>query len=310
MIERLKALRDPGTGEKFGKEVTRIINADGSFNVIKEGVRYSFKDAYQTMISMPFWKFFLIIFTGYFLMNALFAVIYCVIGIEHLSGTSGGGAQNDFWHALFFSTQTFTTVGYGAIAPTGFATSLVASVEALVGLLSFSVATGLLYGRFAKPSTRFRFSENVVISPYGDGGKALMFRVANERSNLVMNLDAKVMLAVLNENPDGSRTRKYYQLELETDRIIFFPLNWTIVHPLTESSPLSELSKEELEKLDAEILIQIQGYDETFAHDVHVRYSYTWKEFVWGAKFTPAYNVNEDGTVVMHLDKLNKFDKV
>jgi len=65
-----------------------------------------------------------------------------------------------------------------------------------------------------------------------------------------------------------------------------------------------------LEKLDAEILIQIQGYDETFAHDVHVRYSYTWKEFVWDAKFAPAYNVGDDSTVVMHLDKLNKFDKI
>lgn len=301
-------VKDPGTGEKLGDKAGRVINADGSFNVVKEGVRFSIKDAYQYLVTMKAWQFFLLILSGYFAMNTVFAFGYLIIGIDALSGIEPNGFLEDFWAAYFFSTQTFTTVGYGAISPNGVAASMLASIEAMVGLLSFSVATGLVYGRFAKPSTRFRFSENAIIAPYGEGGKALMFRCANERPNLIMHLKANVMLSLLNEQNDF-KTRNYYQLELETDSIIFFPLNWTIVHPLTEDSPLANLSADDLERLGAEILVQIKGYDETFAHDVHVRNSYTWKEFVWDASFVPAYQV-DDGTVVLKVDKLSEYDKL
>lgn len=308
-MARFKSVGDPGTGEKLGENVSRVINADGSFNVLKHGASFSLKDAYQELISMKAWKFFVIIFSGYFAMNAAFAVGYMIIGVDALSGIESQSVLQDFWAAFFFSTQTFTTVGYGAISPTGVAASMLASVEAMFGLLSFSVATGLVYGRFARPSTRFRFSEKAIIAPYQDG-KALMFRLANERSNLVMHLKASVLLSLLNENENGSRTRKYYQLELETDNIIFFPLNWTIVHPLTENSPLHDMKEEDLKLLSAEILVQVQGYDETFAHDVHVRNSYTWDEIEWNARFVPAYHVNENGNVVMDLNKIDEFDRV
>ncbi len=304
-----KSVKDPGTGEKLGENVSRVINADGSFNVLKMGARFSLKDTYQYMVSVSIFHFFLIILGGYFLMNAVFACGYVLIGVDALSGVTSQGLFHDFWTAFFFSTQTFTTVGYGAIAPKGMAASLLASVEALFGLLSFSVATGLVYGRFARPSTRFRFSEKAIIAPYKDG-KALMFRLANERSNLVMHLKANVLLSMLNVQENGARTRKYFQLELETDNIIFFPLNWTIVHPLTENSPLYGLSEPDLKTSSAEILVQVQGYDETFAQTVHVRNSYTWNEVTWNAAFVPAYHVNDEGTVVMDLEKIGVYEKL
>lgn len=304
-----RSVKDPGTGEKLGGKASRVINNDGSFNVVKEGVSFSLKDAYQHLVTMKAWQFFLLILSGYFFMNAVFAIGYLIIGVENLSGIESNGFLEDFWTAYFFSTQTFTTVGYGAISPNGVAASMLASIEAMVGLLCFSVATGLVYGRFAKPSTRFRFSDEAIIAPYGDGGKALMFRLANERSNLVMHLKANVMLSLLNDDGNGSRTRKYYQLDLEIDSIIFFPLNWTIVHPITENSPFANLSKKDLKQLGAEILVQIKGYDETFAHDVHVRNSYTWNEIVWDASFKPAYHVDDDGKVILRVDELSSYEK-
>lgn len=304
-----RAIKDPGTGEKLGEKVSRVINADGSFNVLKKGARFSLKDTYQYMVSVNITYFFLLILLGYFAMNAVFAIGYVLIGVEALSGVRSLGFLTDFWTAFFFSTQTFTTVGYGAIAPSGMAASMLASIEALFGLLSFSVATGLVYGRFARPSTRFRFSQKAIIAPY-KGGKALMFRLANERSNLVMHLKANVLLSMLNVQANGARTRKYFQLDLETDTIIFFPLNWTIVHPLTENSPLYGVSEEDLKRLSAEILVQVQGYDETFAQTVHVRNSYTWDEITWDASFVPAYHVNDEGTVVMDLDKIGTYEKL
>jgi inward rectifier potassium channel len=56
------------------------------------------------------------------------------------------------WTGLFFSAQTFTTVGYGHISPVGFLTSALSAAEALIGLLSFAIATGLFFGRFSRPT--------------------------------------------------------------------------------------------------------------------------------------------------------------
>lgn len=143
---------------------------------------------------------------GYAVANLFFALAYCLIGVNHLSGITPRGMPHDLLPALFFSAQTLTTVGYGAMAPSGIAASFLAAFEAFVGLFGFSVFTGLLYGRFSRPSAHFRFSDNALVAPY-EGGTALMFRVAKERPNLVMNLNANVMLMLVEDNDSGGKTR-------------------------------------------------------------------------------------------------------
>ena len=301
--------RDPGTGAKTLDGASRVINHDGTFNVQKVGAAFNPSDVYHWLLSLSWGWFFALIVGGYAVTNLLFALAYCLVGVHHLSGITPQGMPHDLLPALFFSAQTLTTVGYGAMAPSGTMASLLAAFEAFIGLFGFSVFTGLLYGRFSRPTAHFRFSENALVAPY-EGGMALMFRVANERPNLVMNLSANVMLMLVEDNDKGGKSRQYYQLTLETDNIHFFPMNWTVVHPITTDSPLNGMSASELGQLKAEVMIQIRGYDETFAQDVSVRKSYTCDEVKWNARFAPAYHVAPNGKVVFDLGKLNDHEAV
>jgi inward rectifier potassium channel len=81
------------------------------------------------------------------MLNMLFATIYVFIGVEYIS-VAPKTFLVDFVNAFFFSSQTVTTLGYGAMAPTSLLSGIVSSCEALIGLMSFSFITGLLYGRF------------------------------------------------------------------------------------------------------------------------------------------------------------------
>jgi inward rectifier potassium channel len=173
---------DPGLGEKFGGKTKRIINPDGSFNVKKQHSGFNPRDIYHFLVNLSWIQFFLLIFTGYFIVNLVFGTIYCLIGVENIRNAVDKTPVQSFLNAYFFSVQTFTTVGYGGLVPTGFPANFIASIEAMIGLLGFAVATGLLYGRFSRPSARILFSRNVVVAPYR-GKTAFMFRLANQRNN-------------------------------------------------------------------------------------------------------------------------------
>lgn len=303
-----KEEKDPGIGINYKKQTKRVINQDGSFNVVRKGGVYPFEDLYQYMVNMSWIKLVGLIFAFYFLVNGVFASIYMLIGAEGLSNSPDSNLIDQFFHTFFFSVQTFTTVGYGAISPEGWGASMVASVEAMLGLISFAFATGLLYGRFSRPNAKFVFSEKMVIAPYKEGN-ALMFRVANKRSNVLMELEVSVMISVLDHQSDGF-SRKYYKLNLERDFLHFLPLSWTIVHPIDESSPFYNKSEEELKKFSFEILIVVKCFDDTFSNVVHRRFSYTSDDdLVIGAKFQRPYQVDENGDIVLDMDCLNTHHK-
>ena len=301
--------RDLGFGINSKRKTKRVINPDGSFNVIKEGNKFSYRDTYQALILMPWFRFMNLVLLSLVLINLIFTAIYMLIGLEYIQGITPDGPYNGFFQALYFSFQTFTTVGYGHLSPTGHLVSLIAALESMTGLVCFAVVTGLIYGRFSRPSTRLMYSENIIISPYKGGGKALMFRIANRRMSMLLELEAKVNLQIT-ELKDGNYVRSYYRLKLELDKIMFFPLNWTLVHVIDEESPFYNMTEQEFLSKDAEVLILIKGFDDTFGQEVHSRYSYTEEDFVWDVKFKLPYETIESGDVVFHMDRLNEYEKV
>jgi inward rectifier potassium channel len=294
---------DPGLTQQYTGVLKRAINRNGQFNVRRTGQVWRDWHPYLFMISTPWPLFFLLVMAAFLVINSLFALAYWVVGVDNLKNAEAATSAMTFLNAFFFSAHTLTTVGYGNMWPVGLAANSVAVVESVVGVLGFAIATGLMFGRFSRPSARFGFSKSLLVSPYM-GGTSLQFRVVNRRSNNIIDLDARVLLMLV-EVSDGKPQRRYQLLTLERQSVLFFPLTWTVVHPIVEGSPLWGKTAEELEQKQAEVLIMMKGHDESFGQSVHARFSYRYDEIVWGARFATAFEVEDNGDLRIEVDKVS-----
>ena len=307
----VKSDDNTGFGTNPGSYGGRFVNKDGTGNIEKRGLGFLSRISwYHTMIDLPSWKFLGVLFLFYIGVNFLFACLYYGIGIEYLDGIESTGSEwIKFGKAYFFSAQTFTTVGYGHISPNGFFTSLLAATEALIGLLSFAIATGLFFGRFSKPTAFIKFSHHAVIAPYRDG-RALMLRMTPFKNTNFTDAEAKITLGMIVEE-NGKMVNKFYSLALEMDKINSLSLSWTLVHPINENSPLFHFSKQDFQATEGEILVYVKTFDDMFSTTVAARTSYLFTEFIYGAKFDLMYSENEANTkTILHLDKLDAYSMV
>ena len=302
-------LRDLGFGAVVSRESQqRLLNRDGSFNVERKGLTiWSSFSLYHALLTMPWWEFFAVAAGWYLLANAGFALAYLACGPNALGSEAAGLGNHTFLRAFFFSVQTLSTIGYGHIVPLGVAANAVVTLEALVGLLGFAIITGLLFARLSRPTAKLLFSQYALIAPYR-GITAFEFRVANSRSNELIEVSAKVLLSRF-EDADGIRTRRYYGLALERDRVTFLPLTWTVVHPIDENSPLWGATPESLREDQSEFLVLLSGFDETFSATVHQRTSFVPDELLWGGKFANAFQVISSDGNKLAFD-MRCFDKI
>ena len=307
---KAKAIINSGYGTSNSSYGGRFINKDGMPNIQKKGLNFLEGISwFHTLLQMSISHFFTIILLFYVLINLLFAFIYLAIGVEHLGGMNASTMLEKFGEAYFFSAQTFTTVGYGRINPTGFITSAVAAIEALVGLLSFAIATGLFYGRFSKPQAFLRFSENAILAPFKDG-LAIMLRVVPYKNINLTDVEAKLSVALMLEE-NGKVANKFFLLDLEYSQVNSLTLSWTIVHPILEASPFYKFSIDDFKNIEGEMLVFVKGFDDMFSNTVVARTSYTLSEIVLGAKFEPMYYRSEDNNkTTLDIGKLNNFDKI
>ena len=298
--------KDLGFGSRVSQETTtRFLNPDGSFNVTKTGLPFFRSlNLYHALLTISWPTFYAIAISAYFLTNVLFAWGYMACGPDSLAGAGGTTMGERFLECFFFSVQTLGTIGYGHISPHTTPANVLVAVESIAGLMGLAVVTGLVFSRFAHPHAKIIFSRNAVVAPY-HGITALEFRIANARTNQLIDVHATVLLSRM-ELEHGVRKRKFHQLDLERTQVMFFPLHWVIVHPITESSPLSGVTREEFLESDAEILILLTGFDETFSQNVHSRSSYKGSEVVWNSKFGNIFDEDSgDGKIKVDLRKIH-----
>ncbi|WP_419489321.1 ion channel [Chryseobacterium bernardetii] len=306
-----KKIRQKNTESSgFGSNASgRFINKDGLPNVKRTGVNvFNRLSWYHTMLNLSSFRFISYLVVAYILVNLVFAMIYYLIGVEHLTGIDKSDPLNEFIDVFFFSSQTFTTVGYGRIAPVGFLASLVATFEAFLGLLTFAIATGLFYGRFSRPRAYLRFSDIAVIAPFEEG-TALMFRLAPYKNNALTDADVIVSTAIEVIENDVPKSN-FYRLETHLSKINTLALNWTVVHKINESSPFYGFSEDDFKSTDIEIIVQVRAFDEVFSNTVVQRSSYVTGEIVYGAKFIPMYYPDKKNLItILDLDKINEYQK-
>jgi inward rectifier potassium channel len=294
---------DPGLTQQYTGPLLRAINKDGSFNVRLRGLR-GIGGVYMHLVGLSWPRFWSLVALAFLVANIIFAGLYTMLGPGALRAAEGNIGLGTFAQAFFFSVHTLTTVGYGDLYPLGLAANVVASVEAALGLMGFALATGLLFARFSRPNAQLVFSDRMVVAPYRDG-TSLQFRIANRRPNVMTDVLADVMLMTVEQDASGQLRRNFVELKLERKKIFFLALTWTVVHPIDASSPLAGKSAADLERLQAEVLILIRGYDDSFTQVVNTRYSYRWEEIQWSARFTPAFEVSPGGHMVLDLDRIS-----
>jgi inward rectifier potassium channel len=302
-------LRDLGFGTRVSNESqARLLNPDGTFNVRRTGLSFlQSLHLYHSLLTMSWPRFHALVVTAYFAVNVAFALGYLACGAGALEGATGADPASRFAEAFFFSVQTIGTIGYGRISPGGLAANLLMTIESLLGLLGLALATGILFARFSRPNIRIRFSRSAVIAPY-HGRTAFEFRIANERRNELIDVHATVLLSRLEAGP-GRRVRRFQPLPLERDRVMFFPLHWVVVHPITEDSPLAGASAEDLAAAEAELLILVTATDETFSQVVHTRSSYKPHQIQWGARFADMFQAQQEGVLTVDLARLDVVER-
>jgi inward rectifier potassium channel len=301
-LDDLKPRFDPGLTQQYEGGLKRALNRDGNFNVRRTNGNWRDSHPYLFLVRVSWPRFIIIVISAFLVLNTVFAAMYLAVGIGNLKNADAPTQFETFLNAFFFSAHTLTTVGYGNMWPVGPWANLVAVSESLLGVLGFAIATGLMFGRFSRPSARFGFSERALIAPYMDGA-SLQFRVANRRSNNIINVEANVLMMTV-EVCDGIPQRRFAKLQLERPEIMFFALTWTVVHPINETSPLWGKTARDLEAEQTEFIILMRGFDDTFGQNVHARYSYRYDEISWGERFLPSFEVEAGGDLLIDLKRL------
>lgn len=304
-VDRAEDLQDLGFGSKLtGQTGQRLLNRDGSFNVRRQGLSVFDSSAlFHHMLRISWSRFNIFVAGSILLLNTIFAFGYLLCGEGALGGATGATLAERFMEAFFFSVQTATTIGYGHLTPVGVAANILASLEVMVGLLGFALATSIMFARFSRPNPKILFSDNAIIAPY-HSISAFEFRLINVRSSQLIQLEIRVLLSRLEEHL-GKRVRRFHELRLERNEVVFFPSNWTVVHPIDDSSILHGITKEEFLSWDPEIMILLTGTDETFSQTVHARTSYKATEIVWGASFMDMYQPADGGTISVDLARFH-----
>lgn len=303
-------IRDLGFGSRVADQTrTRLMNHDGTFNVERRGIpRFASVSLYGYLHRIEWWQFYLLLAAAYVATNLLFAGAYLLAGPDAVAGLDGATGGERYLQAFFFSVQTMTTVGYGAMVPANTAADALVTVEALLGLGGFAVVAAVVFARLAHPRSEVEFSDCAVIGPYGEG-RGFELRVVNRRREELVQAQVEVVYAHLERRGDGV-SRAFHRLDLERDRIAFFPLHWTVVHPIDADSPLRGKTAEDMEAEDGEFLVQVSAMDEAHSDRVLQRTSYKSDEVRWGARFRDIFERSDEGVLGIDVSRIHETEPV
>ncbi len=298
----------------FGRVVTeqvrgRFIARDGSPNTHKFGMgAQRMERFYQRALAAPWQSFLAWSFGAMLLANGCFALAYSALGAGAIRGQEVLGLEDPFLRAFTFSVGIFTTTGTGPMYAYGTTAHWLVILESLTGPFIMVVMAGLLIARLTRPRMKLRFSESAVIAPYREG-RGLMFRMVNAQPGEISDVQVRVSLA-LYEMRHGRRERHFHQLDLERSSVEFFPLHWTVVHPITAESPLRGLTPEGMHEAQAELVVQVNAHEEIFSTRVVARTSYRWDEMRWDVKFADIFVSTTDGVIAIDVERLDRTDRL
>jgi inward rectifier potassium channel len=278
----------------------RMVSRGDGLKIISTGRRKQILgDTYIRLLGARWRKIILVMTSLYIVINIVFALAYLSIrdGIEHAHSGS-------FADAFFFSVQTLATIGYGGMIPHGIIANLLVTLESMFGFAFYGVVTGLVFSKFSRPTARILFSDKAVINTH-NGKPHFMLRMANERDNRIVDASAKLTLMRDEKTQEGVSMRRFYDLPLVRREIPILRLTWTVMHEITEHSPLFNITPEKLSAMEAEIIVSVSGIDETLSQTVHARHSYIMDEIICGSAFEDILIRRENYVLEVRYDRFH-----
>ncbi len=255
------------------------------------------RDFYFWFIEGSWKRFFLALLFLYVTSNVFFAGLYMLE-----PGCIHGARLDSFPDAFFFSVQTLSTIGYGAMSPASTYGNFVVTAEAAIGLAGVALATGLLLAKVSRPRSSALFS-NVMVVTSRNGVPHLVFRVGNARGNEVV--DATCTLTLLRDEftEEGEHMRRLHDLALVRARQPMFILGWTVMHALDENSPLRGVDFSDRENASLSIIVTILGHDGTYGQTVYARHIYYADDIRMGHRFVDVVSQLTDGRTLVDYER-------
>ncbi len=285
------------------KKAIRLARTTTQFpGIVRIGHRSApWEDLYHWILTRTWPQFFLVVAITFVLINSVFATAYVAA-----EGSISNLPKGSFGDAFFFSVQTLATIGYGVMAPATLTGHLLVTLEALTGMLSVALMTGITFAKFAKPSARVLFADKITLTPR-DGVPHLVFRMANWRGNQMVDAQLKVMVLTTERTAEGETMRIPVELPLVRDRTMLFILTWMPMHRIDEKSMFyGPGALEKLRARKAEIYVSLTGYDETIGNTVHARRAYTLDDIIENVRFADVLDVREDGSRVVNYHNFHE----
>ena len=272
----------------------------GSREIEAHGLAGGFwSDLYYRSMTVSWPGFFASAAAIFLALNCGFALIY-FLGNDPIANAVPGRLLD----LLYFSIETLATVGYGDMHPQTDYGHLVATVEIFTGMSFLAVMTGLVFARFSRPRARFIFARFPIVAQH-EGQLTLMMRVANARHNTISGAMARLWLIRKEQSAEGQYLRRYHELKLLRNENPVFVLSWTLFHPIDELSPLYGVSRDDLVRGEALLLLTLSGLDESSAQQLNARRSYAPDDIRWQHRYIDISSTADNGRLILDYAKFH-----
>jgi inward rectifier potassium channel len=246
-------------------------------------------DVYFYFMDGGWFRLFAAIAFVYLMLNVFFATLYYL-----QPGCIANAVPGSFADAFYFSVQTLSTVGYGALHPAPDYGNAIMTIELGVGLLAVALIAGLVFAKVSRPKASVLFSKSMVVTPL-DGVPTLIFRAGNARGNDVVDASVTVTALIDTVSPEGIHLRKLTDLHLLRARSPVFTVTWVVMHKIDAASPLFGLDAAALTDRLQSIIVTMLGHDGTYNQTVHTRKLYYPEDIRWGHRFVDVISQLPDG---------------
>jgi inward rectifier potassium channel len=268
------------------QQLQQLLDSRGRTLIERRGVKPArlADDAYHLLRTASWWRILALLAVAFLISNLVFAAI---LYFGHADVANAHGFLDQFW----FSVQTMGTIGYGVLAPNDHLANVIVTIESFYSIVFTALVTGIVFSRFSTPSARVMFSRVALIS-WHDGQRALLFRMANERTTAIVEATIKVYMTRDERLSNGEPMRRVYDIPLRRATSPVFALSFLAVHIIDDKSPLYKVGAPSLRESNANIVVTFTGIDDQLAATVHSRYLWTWNEVVYDHKYADLFKVD------------------